>query len=127
MKNNQTFIRNKLFILFLFFCQSFAQQNSSETDQSNKNKSVEWIGSCETKEIEKAETLGLASLSFFEKIKYYVDTKKCKYKDESKRIHKRIDKDQLKEDAQKSKQFTGKASSCAYCAMTILMYFLLNS
>jgi len=127
MNNSQIFIRNRLFILFLFFSQAFAQQNLPETDQGNKNKSVEWIGSCETKEIEKAETLGLASLSFLEKIKYYVDTKKCKYKDESKRIHKGIDKDQLKEDAQNSKQFTGKASSCAYCAMTILLYFILNS
>ena len=50
----------------------------------NSKEYVEWVGTCETLEIEKAMSEGLESLSSFEKIKYYIDTRRCKYKNQSK-------------------------------------------
>ena len=105
---------------------SNAQNEESDDLEINKSKSVEWIGSCETDEIIKAEIYGLSTLSILEKVKYYYDTRRCKYKEESKKIHKNIDNDQLEKDAEISKKFTGKASSCAYCALSILLYLILN-
>ena len=105
---------------------SNAQNEEPDDLEINKNKSVEWIGSCETDEIIKAETYGLSALSLVEKVKYYYDTRRCKYKEESKKIHKDIDNDQLEKNAERSKKFTGKASSCAYCALSIMLYLILN-
>ena len=105
---------------------SNAQNEESDDLEINRSKSVEWIGSCETDEIIKAETYGLSALSFVEKVKYYYDTRRCKYKEESKKIHKDIDNDQLEKNAERSKKFTGKASSCAYCALSIMLYLILN-
>ena len=65
-------------------------------------------------------------MDLLEKLKYYYDTKRCKYKEESKKIHKDIDNDQLEKNAERSKKFTGKASSCAYCALSIMLYLILN-
>ena len=111
---------------FLIIDSSNAQNEEPDDLEINESKSVEWIGSCETDEIIKAETYGLSSLSFMEKVKYYYDTRRCKYKEESKKIHKNIDNDQLEKNAERSKRFTGKASSCAYCAMSIMLYLILN-
>ena len=111
---------------FLIIDSSNAQIQEPDVLEINESKSVEWIGSCETDEIIKAETYGFSSLSFVEKVKYYYDTRRCKYKGESKKIHKNIDNDQLKKNAERSKRFTGKASSCAYCAMSIMLYLILN-
>ena len=65
---------------------SFSSLIYSQIDQVDVNTKeyVEWVGSCETSEIEKAVNKGLESLSFVEKIKYYVDTRRCKYKNQSK-------------------------------------------
>ncbi len=112
--------------LFLIIDSSNAQNEEPDDLEINESKSVEWIGSCETDEIIKAETYGLSALSFVEKVKYYYDTRRCKYKEESKKIHKNIDNDQLQKNAERSKRFTGKASSCAYCAMSIMLYLILN-
>ena len=111
---------------FLIIDYSNAQNEEPDDLKINKSKSVEWIGSCETDEIIKAETYGLSALSFVEKVKYYYDTRRCKYKEESKKIHKNIDNDQLEKNAEKSKKFTGKASSFAYCALSIMLYLILN-
>ena len=111
---------------FLIINYSNAQNEEPDDPKTNRSKSVEWIGSCETDEIIKAETYGLSALSFVEKVKYYYDTRRCKYKEESKKIHKNIDNVQLEKDAESSKKFTGKASSCAYCALSILLYLILN-
>lgn len=93
----------------------------------NSKEYVEWVGTCETLEIEKAMSEGLESLSSFEKIKYYIDTRRCKYKNQSKVIHDQIDKKQLKEDSAVSKKFTGKASSITYCTATLLLYLTLTN
>ena len=105
---------------------SNAQNEEPDDLEIKRSKSVEWIGSCETDEIIKAETYGLSALSLLEKVKYYYDTRRCKYKEESKKIHKDIDNDQLEKNAERSKKFTGKASSCAYCALSIMFYLILN-
>ena len=88
---------------------------------------VEWVGTCETPEIEKAMNEGLESLSGFEKIKYYIDTRRCKYKNQSQVVHGQIDKKQLKEDSETSNRFTGKASSIAYCTASLLLYLTLTN
>ena len=111
---------------FLIINYSNAQNEEPDDPKINRSKSVEWIGSCETDEIIKAETYGLSALSFVEKVKYYYDTRRCKHKEESKKIHKNIDNVQLEKDAESSKKFTGKASSFAYCALSILLYLILN-
>ena len=67
---------------------SHAQNEEPDDLEINRSKSVEWIGSCETDEIIKAETYGLSALSLLEKVKYYYDTRRCKYKEESKKIYK---------------------------------------
>ena len=112
--------------IILIINYSNAQNEEPDDLEINRSKSVEWIGSCETDEIIKAETYGLSALSLLEKVKYYFDTRRCKYKEESKKIHKDIDNDQLEKNAERSKKFTGKASSCAYCALSIMLYLILN-
>ena len=49
---------------------SNAQNEESDDLEISRSKSVEWIGSCETDEIIKAETYGLSALSLVEKLKY---------------------------------------------------------
>jgi len=93
----------------------------------NSKEYVEWVGTCETPEIEKAMSQGLESLSNFEKIKYYIDTRRCKYRNQSKMVHGQIDKKQLKKDSEISNKFTGKASSIAYCTASLLLYLTLTN
>ena len=52
--------------------------------------------------------------------------KKILKENKGKKIHKDIDNDQLEKNAERSKKFTGKASSCAYCALSIMLYLILN-
>jgi hypothetical protein len=76
--------------------------------------------------IEKAELKGLNTLNLQEKIKYYIDTFRCEYKNESKRVHRHIDQKQLKEDATKSGIFYGKSGSITYCTIALLLYITLT-
>ena len=102
----------------------FCQQNMISNDELKKD--VEWIGTCQTKVIEKAELKGLNTLNLQEKIKYYIDTFRCEYKNESKRVHRHIDQKQLKEDATKSGIFYGKSGSITYCTIALLLYITLT-
>ena len=74
----------------------------------NSKEYVEWVGTCETEVVEKAQLDGLASLTTLERIQYYVDTRRCKYKQQSKLVHNQVDEKQLKEDAQNANKFKGK-------------------
>ena len=74
----------------------------------NSKEYVEWVGTCETEVVEKAQLDGLASLTTLERIQYYIDTRRCKYKQQSKLVHAQVDEKQLKEDAQNAKKFKGK-------------------
>ena len=83
----------------LVFCVEFVicQQDAISNDELKKD--VEWIGTCQTEVIENAELNGLNSLNLKEKIKYYIDTFRCEYKSEAKRVHRHIDEEQLKAEA----------------------------
>ena len=70
----------------------------------NSKEYVEWVGTCETPEIEKAMNEGLESLTTIERVRYYIDTRRCKYKNQSKILHNQIDKKQLREDSIKSRK-----------------------
>ena len=111
-----------------FILISFSSLIYSQIDQVDVNSKeyVEWVGSCETPEIEKAVNEGLESLSVVEKIKYYVDTRRCKYKKQSKLVHGQVDKKQLKEDSARSNKFSGKASSITYCVGSFVLYLTLT-
>ena len=111
-------------ILISFFKITYAQIDQVDV---NSKEYVEWVGSCETAEIEKAIKEGLGALSSVEKIKYYIDTRRCKYKNQSKIVHSQVDKKQLKEDSIRSSKFSGKASSITYCAGSLLIYLTLTN
>lgn len=102
----------------------YCQQNMISNDELKKD--VEWIGTCQTEVIEKAELKGLNTLNLQEKIKYYIDTFRCEYKNEAKRIHRHIDQKQLKEDAIKSGIFYGKSGSITYGTIALLLYITLT-
>ena len=113
-----------LYVLFLsstvfVFCQE------TITSNNELKKDVEWIGTCQTDVIENAELNGLNSLSLKEKVKYYIDTFRCEYKSEAKRVHRHIDEEQLKDDASNSGVFIGKSGSIAYCTVALLLYLTL--
>ena len=93
----------------------------------NSKEYVEWVGTCETPEIEKAMNEGLESLTTIERVRYYIDTRRCKYKNQSKIVHNQIDKKQLREDSIKSRKFSGKASSITYCVASFLLYLTLTN
>ena len=75
--------------------------------------------------IENAEYIGLNSMNLKEKIKYYIDTFRCEYKSEAKRVHRHIDEEQLKDDASNSGVFFGKSGSIAYCTVALILYLTL--
>ena len=113
-----------LFTLIFFTKNIYAQINQVDI---NSKEYVEWVGTCETPEIEKAMNEGLESLTTIERLRYYVDTRRCKYRNQSKIVHGQIDKKQLREDSSKSKKLTGKASSITYCVGSFLLYLTLTN
>ena len=93
----------------------------------NSKEYVEWVGTCESPEIEKAVNEGLESLTTIERVRYYIDTRRCKYKNQSKVVHSQVDKKQLREDSIKSRKLSGKASSITYCVASFLLYLTLTN
>ena len=93
----------------------------------NSKEYVEWVGTCETEVVEKAQLDGLASLTTLERIQYYIDTRRCKYKQQSKLVHAQVDEKQLKEDAQNANKFKGKSSSITYCVGSLILYLTLTN
>ena len=73
------------------------------------------------------ETEGLESLTTIERVRYYIDTRRCKYKNQSKIVHNQVDKKQLREDSIKSGKLKGKASSITYCVASFLLYLTLTN
>jgi hypothetical protein len=80
---------------------------------------------CNTEIIKKASKEGLRSLSFSQRITLYRDLKKCPNKQIRNAIKKTNNEKQFKEDAEKSKRFTGWTSGCAYCAVALVVYLAL--
>ena len=117
----------KLYISTILLCSTefvFCQQNAMSNEELKKD--VKWIGTCQTQVIENAELNGLNSLNLKEKIKYYIDTFRCEYKNEAKKIHRHIDEEQLKNDASNSGIFFGKSGSITYCTVALLLYLTLT-
>ena len=113
-------------ILILFSGTKLLYAQIDQIDVNSKEY-VEWVGTCETPEIEKAMNEGLESLTTIERVRYYIDTRRCKYKNQSKIVHNQIDKKQLREDSIKSRKFSGKASSITYCVASFLLYLTLTN
>ncbi|MBT4271081.1 MAG: hypothetical protein HOD91_06720 [Candidatus Marinimicrobia bacterium] len=80
---------------------------------------------CNTDMIKKASKEGLRSLSFGQRITLHRDLKKCPNKQIRNAIKKTNNEKQFKEDAEKSKRFTGWTSGCAYCAVALVVYLAL--
>ena len=121
------FKKSIIIILFFYFSGFQIIHAQINDDSTNKlNKEVEWIGTCQTKVIAKAELNGFGSLTLQEKIEYYFDTYRCEYKSEAKRVHRYIDNKQLKNDASNSGKFFGKSGSIAYCTMALLLFLTLT-
>ena len=120
-------MRKVVIIIFLYV--SYIDSIYAQNEQASMNKlkkDVEWIGTCQTTVIEKAEIKGFGSLTLKEKINYYFDNYRCEYKSEAKKVHRHIDNQQLKEDASSSGQFFGKSGSIAYCTMALLLFLTLT-
>ena len=113
-------------ILILFSVPKLLYAQIDQIDVNSKEY-VEWVGTCETPEIEKAMNEGMESLTTIERVRYYIDTRRCKYKNQSKIVHNQIDKKQLREDSIKSRKFSGKASSITYCVASFLLYLTLTN
>ena len=118
--------KKKIVLLFFYTCTSFLHAQIEKIDIDSKEY-VEWVGSCETEVVEKAQLKGLASLTSMERVRYYIDTQRCKYKKQSKLVHAQVDEKQLKEDAKKSNQFKGKSGSITYCVASLLLYLTLTN
>ena len=115
-----------IFKIFILICGSFFLTKLNAQVDINSKEYVEWVGTCETEVVEKAQLDGLASLTTLERIQYYIDTRRCKYKQQSKLVHNQVDEEQLKEDAQNAKKFKGKSSSITYCVGTLILYLTLT-
>ena len=113
-------------LLILFSVPKLVYAQIDQIDVNSKEY-VEWVGTCETPEIEKAMNEGLESLTTIERVRYYIDTRRCKYKNQSKIVHNQIDKKQLRKDSIKSRKFSGKASSITYCVASFLLYLTLTN
>ena len=113
-------------ILILFSAPKLLYAQIDQIDINSKEY-VEWVGTCETPEIEKAMNEGLESLTTIERVRYYIDTRRCKYKNQSKIVHNQVDKKQLREDSIESRKLTGKASSITYCVASFLLYLTLTN
>ena len=116
-----------IFKIFILICGSFLLTKLNAQVDINSKEYVEWVGTCETEVVEKAQIDGLASLTTLERIQYYIDTRRCKYKQQSKLVHNQVDEKQLKEDAQNAKKFKGKSSSITYCVGTLILYLTLTN
>ena len=116
-----------IFKIFILICGSFFLTKLNAQFDINSKEYVEWVGTCETEVVEKAQLDGLASLTTLERIQYYIDTRRCKYKQQSKLVHNQVDEKQLKEDAQNAKKFKGKSSSITYCVGTLILYLTLTN
>ena len=116
-----------IFKIFILICGSFLLTKLNAQVDINSKEYVEWVGTCETEVVEKAQLDGLASLTTLERIQYYIDTRRCKYKQQSKLVHNQVDEKQLKEDAQNAKKFKGKSSSITYCVGTLILYLTLTN
>jgi len=116
-----------IFKIFILICGSFFLTKLNAQVDINSKEYVEWVGTCETEVVEKAQIDGLASLTTLERIQYYIDTRRCKYKQQSKLVHNQVDEKQLKEDAQNAKKFKGKSSSITYCVGTLILYLTLTN
>jgi hypothetical protein len=116
-----------IFKIFILICGSFFLTKLNAQVDINSKEYVEWVGTCETEVVEKAQLDGLASLTTLERIQYYIDTRRCKYKQQSKLVHNQVDEKQLKEDAQNAKKFKGKSSSITYCVGTLILYLTLTN
>ncbi len=108
----------------LFLSILYAQIDQSDI---NSKEYVEWVGTCETDVIEKAQLDGLASLTTLERVQYYIDTRRCKYKEQAKSVHSQVDEKQLKEDAQNTNMLKGKSGSITYCVGSLLLYLTLTN
>ena len=116
-----------IFKIFILICGSFLLTKLNAQVDINSKEYVEWVGTCETEVVEKAQLDGLASLTTLERIQYYIDTRRCKYKQQSKLVHNQVDEKQLKEDAQNAKKFKGKSSSITYCIGSLILYLTLTN
>jgi hypothetical protein len=116
-----------IFKIFILICGSFFLTKLNAQVDINSKEYVEWVGTCETEVVEKAQLDGLASLTTLERIQYYIDTRRCKYKQQSKLVHNQVDEKQLKEDAQNANKFKGKSSSITYCVGTLILYLTLTN
>ena len=116
-----------IFKIFILICGSFFLTKLNAQVDINSKEYVEWVGTCETEVVEKAQLDGLASLTTLERIQYYIDTRRCKYKQQSKLVHNQVDEKQLKEDAQNAKKFKGKSSSITYCIGSLILYLTLTN
>ena len=116
-----------IFKIFILICGSFFLTKLNAQVDINSKEYVEWVGTCETEVVEKAQLDGLASLTTLERIQYYIDTRRCKYKQQSKLVHNQVDEKQLKEDAQNAKKFKGKSSSITYCIGSLILYLALTN
>ena len=119
-------ISRYVLILILFSVPKLLYAQIDQIDVNSKEY-VEWVGTCETPEIEKAMNEGLESLTTIERARYYIDTRRCKYKNQSKIVHSQVDKKQLREDSVKSRKLKGKASSITYCVASFLLYLTLTN
>jgi len=119
-------ISRYVLILILFSVPKLLYAQIDQIDVNSKEY-VEWVGTCETPEIEKAMNEGLESLTTIERARYYIDTRRCKYKNQSKIVHSQVDKKQLREDSIESKKFEGKSSSITYCVASFLLYLTLTN
>ena len=120
-------MRSSLIIILLYLSSIHDLYGQNEQNSMDGlKKDVEWIGTCQTSVIEKAEIKGFNSLTLKEKINYYIDTYRCEYKSEAKKVHRHIDEQQLKEDASNSGKFFGKSGSIAYCTMALLLFLTLT-
>ncbi|MEL1229509.1 MAG: hypothetical protein VW833_06855 [Candidatus Neomarinimicrobiota bacterium] len=117
---------SKAIIIFSFFSIPFLNAQIESIDIDSKEY-VEWVGSCETDVVEKAQLKGLGSLTAIERVRYYLDTQRCKYKAQSKLVHAQVDDKQLKEDAKNSSRFRGKSGSITYCVGAFLLYLTLTN
>ena len=116
-------------VIIILLYSSIIHHLNGQDEQNSMDglkKDVEWIGTCQTSVIEKAEIKGFNSLTLKEKINYYIDTYRCEYKSEAKKVHRHIDEQQLKEDASNSGKFFGKSGSIAYCTMALLLFLTLT-
>tara|TARA_B100000579_G_C22369291_1_gene637550 strand:- start:194 stop:574 length:381 start_codon:yes stop_codon:yes gene_type:complete len=116
-----------IFKIFILICGSILLTKLNAQVNIDSKEYVEWVGSCETEVVEKAQLDGLASLTSIERIQYYIDTRRCKYKQQSKLVHNEVDEKQLKEDAKNANKFKGKSSSITYCVGSLILYLTLTN